>query len=96
MSKVDCLKKIISKLTDEEIDNEDLDTICACLDKLAEVVSSASGTTWFVVNDDLMSGGDAPADAKSGDLVLDNQGDVFEVDNDLLLADTGVNLKGTA
>lgn len=97
MSKVSCLRRIIKKLTDDEIDDLSLDTICDCLDKLAEVVSSASdGTKWFVVNDNLMSGGNAPSGAKPGDLVLDNQGDVFEVDDDLSLASTGVNLKGTA
>lgn len=97
MSKVSCLKEIIKKLTDDDIDDPSLDTICKCLGKLAEVISSASdGTKWFVVNDDLMSGGNAPSGAKPGDLVLDNQGDVFEVDGDLLLASTDVNLKGTA
>lgn len=108
MSKVECLKKIISKLTGEELNDPELDTICECLDKLSEVVSTAGGgsgtpgkdgkdgkdgTKWFVMNENLMTGSNAPSGAKEGDLVLDNQGDVLVVIEDLTLAGTGVNLK---
>lgn len=105
MSKVNCLRKIISKLTDGEIPDSELDTVCKCLDKIAEVVSAGvggihgppgkDGTKWFVVDQNLMSGSNAPTGAKARDLVLDNQGDVFEVYEDLLLTNTGVNLKGS-
>lgn len=39
MDKVECLRKIIEKLTGSPAP-EELDTVCKCLDRLAEIVSA--------------------------------------------------------
>lgn len=103
MSKVECLKKIIAKISGDEINDVELTTVCECLDKLAEVISvgdeavqgpaGKDGTKWFVKNEVLSAEGDAPEGAVVGDLVLDSQGAVWQVGEDSKLSDTGVNLK---
>lgn len=49
MDKVECLRKIIEKLTGSPAP-EELDTVCKCLDRLAEIVSADGGSTGNPIN----------------------------------------------
>lgn len=40
MDKVGCLKRIISKLTNASVNDEECDTVCKCLDKIVDSITS--------------------------------------------------------
>lgn len=92
MDKVDCLKNIISSITNDDPKDIEGDTVCELLDRIADAIKEGGGSggsdapRWWLGDHNYLTGEDAPAGSKDGDFILDTEGDVLIVHTE---ADTG-------